>query len=81
MFVLGIDPGVSRCGYACLETTPRGPRAVAIGVLRTAPSDPLPWPFPEPTIHAPSVFLPLALRPEEWRAPSGELVFGWSIEG
>lgn len=42
MFVLGIDPGVSRCGYAALEATASGPRAVAIGVLRTAPSDPLP---------------------------------------
>ena len=42
MFVLGIDPGVSRCGYACVQATPEGPRAVAIGVLRTAPSDPLP---------------------------------------
>ena len=42
MFVLGIDPGVSRCGYACVESTPRGPRAVAIGVVRPAPADPLP---------------------------------------
>jgi hypothetical protein len=54
---------------------------VFAGSVRLAPSDPLPWPFPEPTVHAPSVFLPLALRPEEWRAPSGDLVFGWSIEG
>ncbi len=42
MFVLGIDPGVSRCGYACIEATSRGPRARAIGVLRTSPADPLP---------------------------------------
>jgi len=42
MFVLGIDPGLSRCGYGCVEARPGGPRAVAIGVLRTAPSDPLP---------------------------------------
>ena len=42
VFVLGIDPGVSRCGYACLEATSRGPKPIAIGVLRTAPSDPLP---------------------------------------
>ena len=43
MFVLGIDPGLSRCGYACLErqgTT--GARPVAIGVLTTPPSSPLP---------------------------------------
>jgi crossover junction endodeoxyribonuclease RuvC len=42
VFVLGVDPGVSRCGYAVLEARPRGARAVAIGVLTTAPSDPLP---------------------------------------
>jgi hypothetical protein len=54
---------------------------VFAGSVRLAPSDPLPWPFRAPTVLAPSVFLPLELRPEEWRAPSGELVFGWSIEG
>lgn len=42
MFVLGIDPGLSRCGYGCVERG-RGPaRAVAAGVLTTPPSDPLP---------------------------------------
>lgn len=42
VFVLGVDPGVSRCGYAVLET--RGTRSVvrALGVLRTPPTDPLP---------------------------------------
>lgn len=36
MFVLGIDPGLSRCGYAVLERTSRGKaKAVAIGVLKT----------------------------------------------
>ena len=40
--MLGIDPGLSRCGYGAVQTTPRGPRAVAIGVLRTSPADPLP---------------------------------------
>jgi hypothetical protein len=54
---------------------------VFAGSVRLAPSDPLPWPFPAPTVQAPSVFLPLTLRPEEWRATSGELVFGWSIGG
>jgi crossover junction endodeoxyribonuclease RuvC len=40
--VLGIDPGLSRCGYGAV--TGRGPalRAVAYGVIATAPSDPLP---------------------------------------
>ena len=40
--VLGIDPGVSRCGYGCVEADGRGGRAVAVGVLTTPPSDPLP---------------------------------------
>lgn len=42
MFVLGIDPGVSRCGYGLVEGTARGGRALAAGVLRTSPADPLP---------------------------------------
>lgn len=47
MFVLGIDPGLSRCGYACLDSrrTGSGPgsaRAVAMGILTTPPSAPLP---------------------------------------
>jgi len=43
MFVLGIDPGVSRCGYGFVEGGPgRTPRAVGVGVLTTPPSDPLP---------------------------------------
>jgi len=42
VFVLGIDPGLSRCGYACVEGTPKGPRCTALGVLRTDPADELP---------------------------------------
>jgi crossover junction endodeoxyribonuclease RuvC len=43
MFVLGIDPGVSRCGYGCVEGGAAGrSRAVAVGVLTTPTSDPLP---------------------------------------
>lgn len=42
MFALGIDPGLSRCGYGAVRATPKGPQVVAMGVLRTAPSDPLP---------------------------------------
>ena len=42
VFVLGIDPGLSRCGYGAVRATPRGPRAEAIGVIRTSPSDELP---------------------------------------
>jgi crossover junction endodeoxyribonuclease RuvC len=43
MFVLGIDPGVSRCGYGCVAGgTGVAPKVVAVGVLTTPPSDPLP---------------------------------------
>ena len=43
MFVLGVDPGLSRCGYGCIEQTRLGGRgkAVAMGVLRTPPDDPV----------------------------------------
>ncbi|MEI6198563.1 MAG: crossover junction endodeoxyribonuclease RuvC [Actinomycetota bacterium] len=40
--VMGIDPGLTRCGYAILEmTSQQNIRAVAIGVVRTPPSSPL----------------------------------------
>ncbi|MEJ7583176.1 MAG: crossover junction endodeoxyribonuclease RuvC [Acidimicrobiales bacterium] len=42
MFVLGIDPGLSRCGYGCIEAHRLGPRMIALGVVRTAASCPLP---------------------------------------
>lgn len=42
MFVLGIDPGLTRCGYGAVEGTGRGLRAVAAGVLATPPEAPLP---------------------------------------
>ena len=42
MFVWGIDPGLSRCGYAVLEPRGRSTRAVALGVLTTPPTDPVP---------------------------------------
>jgi crossover junction endodeoxyribonuclease RuvC len=41
--VLGIDPGLTRCGYAVIEA--RGSRqltALALGVIRTPPTDALP---------------------------------------
>jgi crossover junction endodeoxyribonuclease RuvC len=37
MFVLGIDPGLSRCGYGVVESTGKNLRAVAAGVIRTPP--------------------------------------------
>lgn len=42
MFVLGIDPGVSRCGYGVASRTRAGMTATAAGVLTTPPADPLP---------------------------------------
>jgi crossover junction endodeoxyribonuclease RuvC len=41
--VLGIDPGLTRCGYAVLDGRRGGTaQAVSMGVIRTSPSDPLP---------------------------------------
>ena len=47
MFVLGIDPGLSRCGYGIVAssgdpTRPGALRAAAAGVLETDPGVPLP---------------------------------------
>ena len=42
MFVLGIDPGLSRCGYSCLSGRGASTRAVAAGVITTPPQDPVP---------------------------------------
>ena len=41
--VLGIDPGLTRCGYAAVEAIGAGGgRALSLGVIRTPPTDPLP---------------------------------------
>jgi crossover junction endodeoxyribonuclease RuvC len=40
--VLGIDPGLSRCGYGAVHAGGGRARAVAFGVIRTPPDDPLP---------------------------------------
>lgn len=42
MFVLGIDPGLSRCGYGVVRSAGSRTHAIAAGVLRTSPADPLP---------------------------------------
>lgn len=43
MFVLGIDPGLTRCGYGAVRVDSAGrPAAEAAGVLRTSPDAPLP---------------------------------------
>jgi crossover junction endodeoxyribonuclease RuvC len=40
--VLGIDPGLSRCGYGAIVHNGARARAVACGVVRTDPQSPLP---------------------------------------
>ena len=40
--VLGIDPGVSRCGYGAVIRDQGRLRATACGVIRTSPAGPLP---------------------------------------
>jgi len=41
--ILGIDPGLTRCGYAVLEArSATRVAAVALGVIRTSPTDELP---------------------------------------
>jgi crossover junction endodeoxyribonuclease RuvC len=42
MFVLGVDPGLTRCGYGVVEPLADGAfRAVAAGTLETEPRDPV----------------------------------------
>ena len=42
--VLGIDPGLTRCGYAVVDATGNaGGVAVALGVIRTPRDQALPW--------------------------------------
>ena len=40
--VLGIDPGLTRCGYAAVDAQADVPRLRTIGVLRTAATRPVP---------------------------------------
>jgi crossover junction endodeoxyribonuclease RuvC len=41
--VLGIDPGLTRCGYAVVDGRGAGAAvAISLGVIRTPPTDPLP---------------------------------------
>ena len=42
MLVMGIDPGLSRCGYGVVRGRGRAAEAVAAGVIRTAKTDPIP---------------------------------------
>lgn len=43
MFVLGIDPGLSRLGYGAVSRTAKSTELVAYGVLQTPPQDELPY--------------------------------------
>jgi hypothetical protein len=54
---------------------------VYAGAVRLAPADPLPWPFRQADVSAPSVYVPMRLVPKEWRDDDGAWVFGWSLEG
>jgi len=42
VFALGIDPGVSRCGYGLVARDASGYHPVVAGVITTPPADPLP---------------------------------------
>ena len=43
LVVLGIDPGLTRCGFAAVQANgPGGAIALSLGVIKTPPSDPLP---------------------------------------
>lgn len=42
MFVLGVDPGLSRCGYCVVQVARGQSRAVALGVFRTDPASSVP---------------------------------------
>ena len=42
VFVLGIDPGLTRCGYCVLQVSEQHSHAVALGVLRTDTKSPVP---------------------------------------
>jgi crossover junction endodeoxyribonuclease RuvC len=41
VFALGVDPGLSRCGYGAVARHGSGLRATAAGVIRTSPAEPL----------------------------------------
>lgn len=63
MFVLGIDPGVTRCGYGLVQRGPGGKStATSAGVLTTPPSAPLPARLA--TLHADLAALLADLRPD-----------------
>lgn len=63
MFVLGVDPGLSRCGYGLVRRVPGGEqRAEAAGVIVTDPAEPLPDRLE--TVHRELVALVAEARPD-----------------
>ena len=41
MRILGIDPGLQRCGYACLNTSAATPELIEAGIFQTDPALPM----------------------------------------
>ncbi len=65
LVVLGIDPGLTRCGYACLHATgPQRVTPVAMGVLTTPPTDPLPTRLAELRGTLPPVVAAVGAEPD-----------------
>jgi crossover junction endodeoxyribonuclease RuvC len=62
MFVLGVDPGLSRCGYGVVTRRPGGLAAAAGGVISTDPSARLPDRLS--TLYEELVSLVCEFRPE-----------------
>jgi crossover junction endodeoxyribonuclease RuvC len=69
MIVLGIDPGLTRCGYAVIEGSgSRMPATLALGVIRTPPTSPLPQRLAELQVELASLiaqFRPHAVAVEQ----------------
>jgi crossover junction endodeoxyribonuclease RuvC len=62
VFVLGVDPGLSRCGYGGVEAVAGSSRAVAAGVLTTPPADATPLRLA--SLHREITALIVELRPD-----------------
>ena len=62
MLVMGIDPGLSRCGYGVVRQRGRAVEAVAAGIIRTDKDDPVPQRLYE--LHRELVDLMDAYSPE-----------------
>ena len=63
--VLGIDPGVSRCGYGAVTRIGSEITAVSYGVITTSPSDPLPLRLAQLAAELDDLVAELA--PPRWR--------------